>query len=76
MHVLFTSALEGVEWSASRVGRFIPRTNWIGDWVDPRGDMDAVEKRKFLTLPELELRNSLVQAVASRYTDCAIPARS
>jgi hypothetical protein len=29
-----------------------------------------VEKRKFLTLPGLEL----VQLIASRYTDCAIPA--
>jgi hypothetical protein len=42
--------------------------------VDPRTGMDDVQKRKFLTLPGLELRPSLVQPVASRYTDYAIPA--
>jgi hypothetical protein len=31
-----------------------PRTHCIGGWVDPRAD--DVEKRKFLTLPGLELR--------------------
>jgi hypothetical protein len=37
--------------------------------VGPRVGLDNVEKRKFLTLPGLEL-----QPVASRYTDCATPA--
>jgi hypothetical protein len=36
-------------------GRFIPDTHWIG-WVDPRAGLDDVEKRKFLTLPGLELQ--------------------
>jgi hypothetical protein len=49
------------EWSASRHGRFTPgerapRTHWIGGWVDSRAGLDDVEKRKFFTLPELELR--------------------
>jgi hypothetical protein len=49
-----------VKWSASRTGRFtpegrVPGTHWIGGWVDPRAGLD-VEKRKFLTLPGLELR--------------------
>jgi hypothetical protein len=34
-----------------------PRTYWIGGWVDPRASLDDVEKRKFLTLPGLELRH-------------------
>jgi hypothetical protein len=34
---------------------FTPGTHWIG-WVDPRVGLNNVEKRKFLTLPELELR--------------------
>jgi hypothetical protein len=56
-----TSALAGGEWSASRPDRFIPGvrahgSHWIGGWVDPRVGMDDVEKRKFLTLPRLELR--------------------
>jgi hypothetical protein len=32
-----------------------PGTHWIGGWVDPRACQDDVEKRKFLTLPGLEL---------------------
>jgi hypothetical protein len=45
---LLTSALDGVEWSASRHGRFTPgekspRTHWIGGWVGPRIGLDAVE---------------------------------
>jgi hypothetical protein len=46
-----TSALDGVEWSVSRSGRFTsreraPGTYWIGDWVGPRAVLDAVAKRK------------------------------
>jgi hypothetical protein len=33
-----------------------PGTHCIGGWVDPRAGLDDVEKRKFLTLPGLELR--------------------
>jgi hypothetical protein len=33
-----------------------PGTHWIGGWVGPRAGLDYVEKRKFLTLPGLELR--------------------
>jgi hypothetical protein len=66
-----TSALVG-EWSVSLSGRFTPGerapgTHWIGGWVDLRDCMDDVEKGKFLTLPGLELRPSVVQPVASRY---------
>jgi hypothetical protein len=56
-----TSAQAGGEWSASYPGRFIPGerapgTHWIEGWVDPRAGLDDLEKRKFLTLPELEVR--------------------
>jgi hypothetical protein len=56
-----TSELAGGKWSASRPGRFTfgeraPCTHWVGGWVDPRVGLDDLEKRKFLTLPELELR--------------------
>jgi hypothetical protein len=44
----------------------------MGGWVDPKAGLDDVEKRKFLTLPGLEL----IQPVASGYTDYAIPAVS
>jgi hypothetical protein len=42
--------------------------------VDPRADLDDVEKRKFLTLLGLDSDLSVVQPVASRYIDYAIPA--
>jgi hypothetical protein len=49
-----------------------PNVHSIGGWVDPRAGLDDVEKRKFLNLPGLELRPSVVQPVASRYTDYTI----
>jgi hypothetical protein len=61
IHVFFTTALVGGEWSASRPGRFTPGertpgTHWIGGWVDPRAGLDDVEKRTLLNLLGLELR--------------------
>jgi hypothetical protein len=55
-----TSALVRDEWLASRPGRFAPRdrapdNNWIGGWVEHTAGLNDVEKRKFLTLPGLEL---------------------
>jgi hypothetical protein len=60
-----TSELAGGEWSASRPGRFTPEerapgTHWIGGWVDPYRDSNSDP--------------SVVQPVASRYTDFATPA--
>jgi hypothetical protein len=80
IHIFLTSALVGGEWSGSRPGRFTPwkrapGTYWIGGWVDPTAGLDDMEKRKFLTLSGLELRPSVVQLVASRYTDWAVSAR-
>jgi hypothetical protein len=59
--VFLTPALVGGEWSASHPGRFTPEerapgTHWKGGWVDPRTGLDYVDKRKFLSLPGLELR--------------------
>jgi hypothetical protein len=61
IHIFLPSALGGVEWSTTRPGRFTPGerapcTHWIGGWVDLRAGLDNLEKRKFLTLPRLELR--------------------
>jgi hypothetical protein len=49
-------------------GKEPPGTHCIGGWVDPRAGMDNV-KRKFLTLPGLELRPLGRPSVDSRYTD-------
>jgi hypothetical protein len=61
IHVFFTSVLDEGEWSASRLGPFIcgeiaPCTHWTG-WVGLRAGMSDVDKGKFLTLSELELRH-------------------
>jgi hypothetical protein len=76
--MFLTSALAGVEWSASHPGRFtpgeiVPATHWIGSWVDPRAGLDDVEKSIFLPLPELGPGPLCRPPVASCYTDCAIP---
>jgi hypothetical protein len=60
-HIFMTLALVEGEWPASHLGRFRPGergpgTHSVGGWVDPRADLDNVEKRKILTLPGLELR--------------------
>jgi hypothetical protein len=44
-----------------------PGNHFIGGWVDPRAGLGDVEKKKFLTIPGLELR-----PLASLYTDYAI----
>jgi hypothetical protein len=61
IHIFLTSALAGGEWSASRpchctTGERAPGTLWIGRWVNPTAGLDDVEKKKFLTVPGLELR--------------------
>jgi hypothetical protein len=71
------SVLVGVEWLSSRPARFIPGekvpvTHWIGGRVGPRAGLDGVEKRKFLTVPGLEIRPlSRPARSQSLYTDCA-----
>jgi hypothetical protein len=59
IHIFLTTTLVGSEWSVSRPGRFTPSekapgTHWIEGWASRRAGLDAVEKRKFLTLPGLE----------------------
>jgi hypothetical protein len=76
IHIFLTSALVGGEWSASRPCRFTPGerapgTHWIGGWVGLRSGLDAVEKRKFLPYRDSNSDPSVIQPVASRYTDCA-----
>jgi hypothetical protein len=60
-HIFLTAAWVGDEWTASRPGRFTPEEkalsiHWIRGWVGRRAGLDDVEKRKFFTLPRLELR--------------------
>jgi hypothetical protein len=55
IHIFFTLALAGGEWSASRPCRFTPGerapdAHWIGGWLGSRAGLDDVEKWKFFTL--------------------------
>jgi hypothetical protein len=58
LYYLFASFKRNKKWkgSASISGERAPSTHWKGGWVGPRTSLDDVEKRKFLTLPGLELR--------------------
>jgi hypothetical protein len=47
-------------------GESAPGTHWIGGWVGPRADVDAVEKRKIFPTG---IRSPASQPVASPYTD-------
>jgi hypothetical protein len=69
IHVYFTSTLVGSEWSGLRPGRFTPVILWIGGWVGCRTCPDAVENRKILPLPGLEIRHHGLPRHTSRYTD-------
>jgi hypothetical protein len=71
LHGFLISALDGSEWSDSRPGRFIPRenvpdTHWIGGWVVPRADLDAVVKRE-IPSPCRDSNSPIIQPVAERY---------
>jgi hypothetical protein len=53
------------------LGERAPGTHWIGDWVGPRR---GEEKNLAPTGIRTPTPPSAVQPVASRYTDCGIPA--
>jgi hypothetical protein len=60
-------APDGGERPASQFSRFTPCTHWSEDWVSSRVDLEAVKKKKFISLP------AAVQPIARRYTDWAVP---
>jgi hypothetical protein len=79
IHIFLTSALVGGEWSTSRPGRFTPGerapcTHWIGGWVDLRASLDDLRRENSWPYRDSNSDPSVVQPVASRYTDYAIPA--
>jgi hypothetical protein len=73
-----TSALDGGEWSASRLGRALapgkepPGNHWTRSWVGPRAGLDTEARGKILCLCRaLNLDRPVVQPVARHYTDWA-----
>jgi hypothetical protein len=77
MHIYLTSALDGVEWSASYPDSFTPgdrvsSIHCIGGWLCHRVGLDDVEK-KSSPYWDSNADPSVVQPVASRYSGYAIP---
>jgi hypothetical protein len=70
IHIFLTSTIVGGGWSPLCPDHFNPRgrapgTYWIGGWLGPRAGLDDVDSNS---------DRSVVQTVASRYSDCTIPA--
>jgi hypothetical protein len=56
IQIFLISALVEDGWSTSWPDRFTPGDRAAGThWVDPRTELDNIEKRKFLTLQRREL---------------------
>jgi hypothetical protein len=71
---LISPLIEG-DWSASHPGRFTPGekasgTHFIGGWVGPRTGLYDVENEKSRPYRDSNSDPSVVQPVASRYTNC------
>jgi hypothetical protein len=50
LHIFLTTTLDGVEWTASQSGCFMPMegasgTHWIGGWLGPTDDLDMKGKK-------------------------------
>jgi hypothetical protein len=50
-------------------GERTPDTHWIGGWVDPRAGLDDVKKRNSWPYRDSNSDPSVVQPIASRYTE-------
>jgi hypothetical protein len=79
IHVFLTSAPFGGEWSASRTGLFnpgerLPGTHWIGGWMAPEPVWTLWERENSWPYRDLNSDPTVIQPVASQYTDFAIPA--
>jgi hypothetical protein len=74
IHNFLTWVLVGGELSVSRPCRFTPGErdsgiNWTEDWVGPRTSMGDEEKRKSCLYRDSNSDPSVVQSVASLYTE-------
>jgi hypothetical protein len=71
-----TSALDGGDWSASRLGRALPPgkgspgTHWTGGWVGPRADLEEKSSA------HVGDRTAVVQPVVRHYIAWATTAPS
>jgi hypothetical protein len=79
IHIFFTSALVGGELSVSRPCRFTPRerspgTHWIVGWMGPEPVWTLWRRENSWSYRDSSSDPFIVQPVAIRYTDWAIPA--
>jgi hypothetical protein len=70
-YLFLTSALDGGEWSASRLPRFTPRertsgTHWIGGWAGPAVWTQGLEEKSSAPVGN---RTPIVQSIVKHYTD-------
>jgi hypothetical protein len=73
---LFTSALDGCEWSASCPNRAVPpgKGHLVGGWVYFRAALESAARGKILCLcRESNTGHPVVQFVVRHYTDLATP---
>jgi hypothetical protein len=73
-YIFLASAVVGGQWSASRPccftpGERAPGNLWIGGWVDRRAVWTICRNENFLLCQDSNANPSVVQPLASRYTD-------
>jgi hypothetical protein len=73
IHIILTSALIGGELSTSRPCRFIPEERAPRYPLDPKTVLDDVLRENSWSYQDSNSDPYVVQPVASRYTDWAIP---
>jgi hypothetical protein len=78
IHAFLTSTLVQGEWSASRLcrctlGERALGTHWIGGWVAPEPVWTTWRRENSCPYRESNSKPSVVQPIARRYTDYAIP---
>jgi len=70
-HVFLTMALDGYEWSASRLGRVNPGERpWTGGWVGPKNRSErGGEEKEILPLPLPGMTPRSSKPLHSHYTN-------
>jgi hypothetical protein len=79
LHAFLTSALDGGEWSVSRLdhfnrGEITPGSHCMGGWVGPRAGLNTAVAGRKISSPRRESSPISSSPKPSRYNDCAIPA--
>jgi hypothetical protein len=71
LHAFLNSAVDGGVCSLSFLGRFIPDTNRIGGWMEPRVGLDALETRK-ISYPSRESKPEFLDVQSLAWSLCTL----